>query len=231
MAAQALFDVGNVILEPSPTFVRLKERTRAWLPLLLTILLTLAVMVWWARTVDLTWLREHALAARPDAKPEERAAIASFMTPNSVLWSTVLGTVIGTPVMLAIVALYYFLASKVMGESIGYGKWFGFVAWTGIPRLLALPLWALQIVTSHGQAALEDLNMVSLNYLVFHLPATSPWAGIVNGVDLTAIWTIVLSVIGLKAWTGRPTATCVTVALIPWVVVYGLWAAKIAFLG
>ena len=33
MATQAFFDIGNVILEPSPTFARLKDKPRAWVPL------------------------------------------------------------------------------------------------------------------------------------------------------------------------------------------------------
>jgi len=231
MATPALFDIGNVILEPAPTFGRLKERTRAWLPLLATMVLTLAVMVWWVQTTDFAWLREHVAALNPDIKPEQKAAMQGMMTPKAMMVTSSLGVLIGTPLMFAIVALYYFLAGKLIGEPISYGKWFGFAAWTSIPRLLALPLSALQIVTSHGQVALEDLNMVSLNYLVFHLPASNHWAGLLNSIDLPSIWGTVLAVIGLKVWTGRPTATCVTVAVIPWVVVYGVWAAKIAFLG
>jgi hypothetical protein len=50
-------------------------------------------------------------------------------------------------------------------------------------------------------------------------------------MDLTMFWSIVLAVIGLKAWTGRSTGTCVTVAILPYLIIYGLWAAKIAFLG
>ena len=232
MATQALFDIGNVILEPSPTFARLKDKTRAWVPLLVLILLTLAITYWYVSTLDFAWAREHLLAAQGGAlKPEQRAAQEHFLTPNSMLWMSGIGIVLGTPVMFALTAVYYLLAGKVMGSSIGFGKWFGFAAWTSIPRLLALPLSALQIVTSHGQVALEDLNMVSLNYLVFHLPASNHWAGLLNSIDLPSIWGTVLAVIGLKVWTGRPTATCVTVAVIPWVVVYGVWAAKIAFLG
>jgi hypothetical protein len=128
-------------------------------------------------------------------------------------------------------ALYYLLASKVMGTGIGFGKWFGFAVWTSIPRLLALPLSALQIMTSGGRLSLEDTNMVSLNYLLLHLPASSPWFGLATNLDLTSVWSIALAVIGLKAWTGRSTGTCVTVAVLPYVLVYGIWAAKIAFFG
>ena len=128
-------------------------------------------------------------------------------------------------------ALYYLLAGKVMGTGIGYGKWFGFAVWTSIPRLLTVPLSVLQILTSGGRLAPEDMNMVSLNYLLLHLPMSNPWFGLATNLDLTSLWAVALAVIGLKAWTGRPTGTCVTVAVLPYAVIYGLWAAKIAFLG
>jgi hypothetical protein len=134
-------------------------------------------------------------------------------------------------VIFALIALYYSVAGRVIESTASYGKWFAFVVWVSVPRLLAAPLSAVQIVTSHGRLAPEDLNMVSLNYLLFHLPASSPWANMAGNVDLTSFWTIALATIGLKAWTGRPLGTCATVAILPYLLVYGLWAAKIAFIG
>jgi hypothetical protein len=231
MATQAFFDIGNVILEPSPTFARLKDKPRAWVPLLLLVLLTLGITFWYVSTLDFAWFREHMLAAQGNVKPEQRAALEHFLTPKTMMWSSGAGAVLGTPVVCALAALYYLLAAKVMGTGIGYGKWFGFAVWTSIPRLLALPLSALQIVTSGGRLAPEDMNMVSLNYLALHLPMSSPWFGLATNLDLTSLWAVALAVIGLKAWTGRSTGTCVTVAVLPYAVIYGLWAAKIAFLG
>ena len=231
MATQALFDIGNVILEPSPTFARLKARTNAWLPLLVVILLSVAITYWWVATLDFPWLTEHMLAAQPKATPEMRTAMERFMTPTMMLWSTVIGSVVGILLMTALTAVYYLIAGKALGTSISYGKWFGFAVWTSIPGLLKFPLSALQIVTSHGRLAPEDLNMLSLNYLALHLPASNPWAGLAAGIDLTVFWSIVIATIGLKAWTGRSTGTCVTIAVLPYVIIYGLWAAKIALIG
>ena len=231
MATQALFDIGNVILEPTPTFARLKDKTRAWLPLLILIGLTAGIMAWWISTLDFPWLVEHTVAAQPKATPEMRAAMEKFMTPTSMMWSSIIGAVLGTLVAMALSALYYLVAGKIMGVPIGFGKWFGFSVWTSVPRLLTVPLSALQIMTSNGRLAPEDLNMASLNYLVFHLPASHPWASLVGSMDLTMFWSIVLAVLGLKAWTGRSTGTCVVVAVLPYLIIYGLWAAKIAFLG
>jgi hypothetical protein len=72
---------------------------------------------------------------------------------------------------------------------------------------------------------------VSLNYLLLHVPMSSPWFGFATNLDLTSVWSIALAVLGLKAWTGRSTGACVTAAVLPYVLVYGIWAAKIAFLG
>ncbi|WP_371765936.1 YIP1 family protein [Massilia sp.] len=231
MATQPLFDIGNVILAPSPTFARLKDKPRPFIPLLVLILLTLAVSCWYVSSLDFAWFREHMLAAQGPMKPEARAAMAQFLTPKTMMWSSGAGAVLGTPLICAVVALYYLLAGKVMGTGIGYGKWFGFAVWTSIPRLLTVPLSALQILTSGGRLAPEDMNMVSLNYLLLHVPMSSPWFGFATNLDLTSVWSIALAVLGLKAWTGRSTAACVTVAVLPYAVVYGIWAAKIAFLG
>ena len=231
MATQALFDIGNVILEPSPTFARLKDKTRAWVPLAVLILLTLAISYWYIATLDFAWFREHMLAVRGTVKPEERAALDHFFARDRMLWTLGIGTLVGTPVVYALTAVYYLLAGKIMGAGIGYGKWFGFAAWTSIPRLLALPLMALQIATSGGRLTMEDANMVSLNYLLLHLPLSSPWASFATNLDLTSLWTMALAAIGLKAWTGRSTAACTFAAVLPYVLVYGIWAAKIAFLG
>ena len=134
-------------------------------------------------------------------------------------------------VMVALMGIYYLFAGKLLGVSFGYEKWFGFAAWTGVPRLLLVPLSALQILTSNGRVAPEDLDMVSINYLLLHLPASNSWAGLANSIDLVSLWSIALATIGLKAWTGRTTATCMMTASLPWVLFYGLWVAKIALLG
>jgi hypothetical protein len=231
MATQALFDIGNVILEPSPTFARLKDKTRAWVPLAVLILLSLAISYWYIATLDFAWFREHMLAVRGTIKPEERAALDQFLTRDRMLWSLGIGTLVGTPVLFALTAVYYLLAGKVMGAGMGFGKWFGFAVWTSMPRLLALPLMALQIATSGGRLTMEDSNMVSLNYLLLHLPQSSPWAGFADTLDLSSLWTMALATIGLKAWTGRSTAACTFAAVLPYVLVYGTWAAKIAFFG
>lgn len=227
MSTSSLSAIGSIFVEPSATFSKLKDKPSPWVPLLLMVLLSAAVMFWWVATLDFHWMAEHIAASKPDLPPEARAQMAQFLTPTTMHISTQTGIVLGTVIAIALTALYYLLAGKLMGSGIGYGKWFGFAAWTAVPRLLALPLMALQIATSHGQVAAEDLNMLSLNFLIFHIPQGHPWAGMLSGIDLTMIWSLVLATFGLKAWTGRGTGACAFAAILPYALIYGVWAAWI----
>lgn len=175
MVARALFDIGNVMVEPTSTFSRLKAKPNPWVPLAVLILTSLAISYWWISTLDFSWLTDHVIASQGAAiKPEARDAMKKFMTRNTMLITSSVTVVLGTLLISAVAAVYYLLAGRVLGTTIGYGKWFGFSVWVSIPRLLTVPLSALQIATSGGRLAPEDLNMMSLNYLLLHLPASNP---------------------------------------------------------
>ncbi|MGZ8291187.1 MAG: YIP1 family protein, partial [Telluria sp.] len=210
-------------------FASIRERSHTWLPLLAVMIGTALMFYWYFQTVDSAWLMNHTLASQPDLTEAQREAAQSMMSPSTMGWMSIGGVLVGTPLVYAVYALYYLLAGKFLGSDISFGKWFALTAWISLPRLLVLPLMAMQIMTSGGQVPMEDLTMTSLNFLVFHLPMSHPWAGLLSNIDLTLVWTVVLSVIGLRVWTNRSLATCITVTLLPLVVIYGLWAAKIAF--
>jgi hypothetical protein len=223
----------NILLEmfydAKPAFAAIRLKSRVWLPLIAITLGTTALYYWYYQTVDFSWLMDHMLAATPDLTADQREATRAMMTPAMVQWSALGASLIITPLMFAIFALYYLIAGNFMGSEIKYDKWFAFCVWTGVPRLLTYPLMAWQIVHSKGQVALEDLSMVSLNALFLHLPNSDSWASFASGIDLTVIWQCVLAVIGLAVWTGRGLGACIVITLLPLALIYGAWAAKIAF--
>jgi hypothetical protein len=229
MSSNAISTLAKVFYEPKSAFESLKEKPAAWLPLALIILGSMMVFYWYYATVDFPWLVDHTLSAQPDLKPDAKAAMAGFMTKNTMMYSTLGGLLIATPIVFALFGLYYWLAAKVMGSEIGYGKWFHFAIWISVPTLLGLPLMALQIATGHGQISTEDLNMLSMNYLTVHAPLDAPWSGILNNLSLTTFWTLFLSFVGLRVWTGRSATACALAAVLPYALVYGGWALKIAF--
>ncbi len=229
--ANTITTMGQLFYEPKAAFETLKDNPRGWIPLLTIIVLSAAMMYWYFATVDFNWMVQNMLSANPKLDDAARATMEKAMSRNTMMWMTLAGVVIGTPVALALSALYMLIASKFIGSDISFGKWMSFSAWTSMIKLIGLPLMAVQILTSHGQLAMEQLNMLSLNFLLFHLPTAHKWAGFVTSLDVTMIWSAIVTVIGLRVWTGRSTGTCVTIALIPLAVIYGLWACKLVFFG
>ncbi len=218
--------IAQIFYEPAHTFEATKDRPRAWIPLLALIGLTSLVMYWYLATVDMSWLVNRMMDASPQLDAAARASMEKMFTRNTMMATTLGGVIVGTPIVCAVVGLYYVIASKFIGSDIGFGKWFAFSAWTKIPSLLTLPLMALQIVSGKGQVALEQLNMMSLSFML-DLPASHKWATFAGSLDLTVLWSAFATFVGLRVWTGRSSATCLTVTVIPLLAVYGLWAVKL----
>lgn len=229
MAASALSVLPQMFYEPKAAFESLKEKPNAWLPLILIVFSTLAIVFWYFSVVDFTWMVEHMISSKPDMKPEEREVMEKFMTKNLMMYPAIGGALVGLPIFYAIYALYFLLASKIMGSAITYGKWFAFSTWISVPSLIAIPLMVLQIVSGDGKIAFEDLNMLSLNYLVFHFPIGHPFASMLGGLSLTTFWTMFLSFVGLRVWTGRSAMSCAVASVLPYAVIYGIWIAKLVF--
>ncbi len=227
MHTNPMLVMGQMITEPGNAFRALQPRSYGWLPLVLMMGTTFAMMYWYYATVDYGWLLERMLSASPNAKPEEREAMAKMMKPETIRTFGLVSTLALTPIIMAVSGVYFLFASKFVGADLSYGKWFSFACWTSAPTLLTVPLMAVQIMSSQGQLAMEDLTMVSLNYLVFHLPPSHAWANILSSMQLTQVLVVLLTALGLRAWTGCSGKAALLLAAVPTLVIYGGWAAKI----
>ena len=230
MSSNSLSILGLMFYDPAQAFARIKDKPPILLPFLAVLLLSMAVTAWWIATVDFAWLREHTLAANAGMPPEARAGIEKMIAPTPLFLTAMISMLVGTPLIYALTAAYFLLAGKVIDSQRSFRQWFAFVCWTSVPRLLVLPLMALQIVTSHGQVAAEGLNIAALSALS-GMASTSRWYAMASSVDPSVIWAAVLTVIGLKVWTGRSTTACVIVGLLPGGVIYGAWTLKIVAFG
>ncbi len=223
----AFAQLTQVFYEPTAAFAALKERPRAWLPLLLLYLAGISMVVWYFQTVDWEWMKAASLP--PDMPAEQREAAGNAMSRGMLMGFGIAGVVIGTLVIFSLYGFYYWLAGKLASMELGFKSGFALVAWASLPSLIGTPLMALQIITSKGQLALESADMLSLNFLLVHAAPHTPWASIASAMKITDIWVIVLTTIGLRTWTGKSTTTCAIIAALPYVLIYGCWAAWILF--
>ena len=216
----------SIFVDPVKAMQAVLERSMIWLPLLLMTLGTAAVMVWYYQMVDFPWLQDQMLAASGQTDPQALEAAKGFMTRGILTGGAAVSILILVPVMLLLTSVYYLLAAKVMGNDLSFGKWFAFSTWTAVPSLLVIPAMVVQILlASNGQLAPDALNPLTLNSLVFHLPSTSPWAGLLNAISIPTLWATVVAIIGYKVWTAKSTPTSVFIVLLPQIVIYGVWAA------
>ena len=215
----------SIFIDPAKAMQAVRERSMIWLPLLLMTLGTAAMMAWYYQMVDFPWLQDQILAASGQTDPKALEAARGFMSRGFMSGIGIVGVLISIPVILLLTAVYYLLAAKVIGNDLGFGKWFAFSTWAAVPTLLGIPLMAVQILmSSNGQLALEALNPLTLNNLVFHLPASDPWARLLNAINITSLWAAVVAIIGYKVWTAKSTMTSAFVVLLPQIVIFGGWA-------
>ena len=223
----AFAQLTQVFYEPSAAFAALKDRPQPWQPLLVLYLADIAMLVWYFQTVDWDWMMGHSLP--PDMPAEHREAAGKAMSRGVMMGMSVGGMVAGTLIIYSLLGFYFWLAGKLAGMELSFKSGFSLAAWASLPSLIGVPLTALQIATSKGQLALEHADMLSLNFLLVHAAPHTPWVGIASAIKVTDIWVMVLATLGLRAWTGKSTGTCAVIAALPYVLVYGCWAAAILF--
>ncbi|HEX9173802.1 MAG TPA: YIP1 family protein [Telluria sp.] len=209
----------QMFYHPGPAFAALKRTPRSWPPLLLLAAGLAAIQFWYVRSVDQAWLRQH------------EAAGDVAISGSGLMWTVFAVSLLALPAGCALHAAYLSVAARLSGFPQRFSDWFAFSAWTSVPNLLLLPLMGFQIMSSGGQVSQEELSLASLNALALHLPYTHPWAGLATHLDLALIWTVVLTTTGLRAWTGRGTAACLALALLPVALVVGVWAVAIVVFG
>lgn len=217
----------TMFYEPGATFQRLRARPRGWLPMLLLMASSAALLLWYFAVVDFNWLLDQMLAVMKTAAEREQAA--KVISKTFLQISSLVSTVVFFPVFFVIMGTYLMIASKALSGGLSFGQGFALAAWAAIPAILLLPLGALQILlTSSGQLGFSELNPVSLNQLVFHYTMANPRASLMDALSLTSVWSIVLMVIGFETWARVKRSTAILVVLIPHVLVYGAWFAYAA---
>lgn len=216
----------NIFLEPRKTLESLRGHASWWwVPMLLILALNLLFQVWYVNRVDVSWFAEQTLApqAANMTADQLRDAHARF-TPTSMMVFSAIASMIFM-VWYLIQALYFFMAAKVGGwQPQGYGAWLNFVSWTSMPAVLGfIASGAYMLTTSSNQISPVDIDVTSLNTLVFHVPYAAKGQALASSLRLTTVWCWVLMVIGLSAWTGKSMGKAAVAALVPYAVGYAGW--------
>lgn len=214
----------TMFYEPTATFQRLEAKPRGWFPMIVLMVTSCVLSLWYFSIVDFAWLLDQMLATMKSA--EEREQAAKVMSKDVMQGTSLVGALVMFPLFFVIMGVYLMIASKALSHGISFGKGFALAAWSSVPGILLLPLGAMQILmASSGQLGFSELNPVSLNQLLFHYDMAHPLASLMDILNLTTLWSIFLLVIGFETWAKVKRSTAILVVLIPNLLIYGLWAA------
>jgi hypothetical protein len=220
-----------ILVAPNQVFGRLKEKPTWFLPLLLVFLMTASVQLGFFSLVDSEYLLDQLVeqSLQPGITERDLRATLQVQVDNKTLliFSSVIGVLIGLLLVMAIKAAYFLLISKLTDKIISYKSWYSLVAWCSVPSIFtALAAW-LVIFSSGRMIDIEALNPLNLNYLTVNTEGVfSSW---LRAIDLIAIWGLVLVIMGYQSFTSCSTTKASIIVLTPYILIFGIWAISIVF--
>ncbi len=223
--------MADIFTAPGKALENVKNHTAwLWWPLLVSVLLACAMMAYYYSWVDFDYLVEETIRQQPvERRAEAAEGIRNFMKPGSTMMITMVAIVVMTLVIYTIQSTYLHLANKLTaGAEIKWGQWFSFSAWTAFVGVIG-PLAAFVVIfmADNNQLAQHELQPLSMNALFIHAQAGDPWFNWGNALQLTNLWMLALMSIGYARWTGASMAKSVIVAVLPWALIFGIWAVMV----
>jgi hypothetical protein len=208
MATSSFSIATNILTSPNEAFAAIKNRPNVFLPLLVLLAGYWAVSFTYMNAVDLPWFMDAQLQSRAatmtEAQLEQAATAAAEVSP---WFYGAVGAVTTTLVVLLwmfITSVYYTGISFVTNDGIKLKQWFALVCWCALPTAFGLIAQLANLTVNDARFMLQD----EINPLSFGTLFTIDRAGatfvqrILLGIDVTALWSLVISVIGYQLWTG-----------------------------
>jgi hypothetical protein len=196
----------NIFTAPSEAFIALKERPRVLLPVLVLLIGFCAVSFYFLTHVDMGVFLDNTLRSGnsnlTDAQREQAVATAAKIPP---LLYGVFGALSSCVVFLVyfIVASYYTIVSFVTGDGVRLKQWFALVCWCALPQVFGIVAELVNMVVNDPRFMLQDqINPLAFGNLLSIDRTGAPMVQrILLGIDITAIWAVVLQVLGYQSFT------------------------------
>ena len=130
----------DIFLQPGKAFADLRERPTFLVPFLLLAGLSVALTLAYFLRVDAAWYTGHMFAAaNADVSAQDLEKLKSAMpgTTTMAVFGVITG-VLGIAVVAALTALYLWIAGKITGKDVGYGKGLSLGLWSSMPGVLGM---------------------------------------------------------------------------------------------
>ena len=228
----------DALVAPTALFNQFNNTKKSsWLALFLLMAVTFVSTMMFFDNMSTPWLIEQQLLQAGELSASELEGATAIIEQTAEYTGLISATfsAISLLIINVIFASYYLLMTKMTSKSAGtekqmlvFSDWYSFSIWTQIPLLInTLGFSLLFLTAATTDLPLSLINYASLNQLVLGLnPEHSlyMWA---ESLNLFYIWSIFIGTIGLKKCTNLSSTKAISVAVMPYIVIFGLWIVAI----
>ncbi len=124
-----------LVFEPRKAFDEIAQRPRFWFPLLLLLVASVGLSLWYVSVVDIQWLTDQTLRtsglAQRMTEEQIEAAIARSGRGGAVAQAVIGGT-LALVVLRLLESVYLLLAGKITNVQRSFRQWFALSCWTSL---------------------------------------------------------------------------------------------------
>lgn len=237
-AMGAFARVSGVFFEPGKTFADIGRKPSWFLPLLLSIVAAIAFYaafgqrVGWERFLRQQMATNPRVAQQMERIPAERRDATIAMQAKVTGIGYYASAIVFMPVVMLVSAAILLGITAMMSAGLKYKQVFAVTCFAGLPMVIKF-LLSIVVVFLKNPDDFNLQNPLAFNFAAFMDPINSSkflyvWA---TAFDAFAIWTIILTAIGLSAAAGKrklSTGGALVAVLIPWVVFVSIGGALAA---
>ncbi len=193
----------NAFIAPSKTFEDLKLNSSWWKPWLLSAVITLAFGIVAAQKIDFVRFMQQQIERSPSAQkrmeqmpPEQRERVISIQATGTKIAFYAYPVVIllgGILFAAILMAIFNFM----LGGQVPFGRAMAVVFYSFLPWNLSSILLGISLLFSSDANSIDLSNPMPTNPAFFMDPQSSKFLyGLMKGVDVFAIWAVVLLGLG-----------------------------------
>jgi hypothetical protein len=230
----ALSRIVGVFFEPGTTFADIGKRPTWFLPLLLSILAAVAFYSTYGQKIGWPRAMQQQIATNPKVAQQIEQIPAEQRDAQLALRAKFMGIayqaspVVMMPIVTLISAAILLGLTAMMSAGLRYKQVFAIVCFAGMPMVLKF-LLSIVVVFLKNPDDFNLMNPLAFNIAAFMDPINSSkfLYTFALAFDAFAIWTMILTAIGLSAAAGRKKLSfggALFATATPWVVFVGIGA-------
>jgi hypothetical protein len=217
--------VVNTFVAPTVTFKDILRSTSWWLPFVLILVFSTASTYTIDRQVGFSRAAENQVHASP--RQEEQMSELTPQVRAAQMEKRAIGTryfSYGLPIFLPLIfAIYSAILLGAFNFGLGarmtFGQVFAVSIYASLPYLIVSLLTILTVAFGNNAETFNLQNPVGTN-LAYYLPDVAPWLkALLAQFDLIKLWSLVLTVLGLKIVSRKSTGQTAAVVVGWWLLI------------